>query len=648
MDFQDQNSVNVVKSIRSGYSDFAEIQRNNLYFVDKTKVIEHWVNQKNSVTVLTRPRRFGKSLTLSVLENFLSIDYKNLTDPTAKAKTLFKDSYIAQNKELCELYMAKYVVLSISFQDVYGTTYQSAVAKLRLLAQKIMIDFSCLITDLEKFFKAKENNECSKYFSEEQIKRLELFSSSDLKELLALRNKETSDDLLSEFLDLIIRSLKIYFDKPIILIIDEYDVPLNEALMNGYYEQMLAMMKSIMGVIKSNKNVSHFIIAGCIRIAQESIISGANNITHYSIDSIPYSTDIGFTKEETLELLKASHLDKYIDQVEEWYDGYIFGNTRMLCPWEIIRFCEDNTLSEQPQITNYMKTYWINTSSNSILATFVDHLTPSIVEKVQLLMDGQKTEVPINDHLILNTVSNQKNNDPNSCFTYSEQALWTILYHTGYLTRDDRFSQLNEKNENSNVEYKFVKIPNKEIYVNFKSLLLQHFSIENKNFRQNAESVLSYFVQEPSYENSSLLRKKLSLLLNNFISIRDGSSQEYSKHPEWYYHSFLNGMFSQLLDSATSYYRSNRELGNGYADISFLLPDEYRIGVGVIIELKVAPNIQDLKNRAQDALQQIKNRDYHKGFFLDFVLDDLKVIDLYGISFCGKECYVVAEQINKD
>lgn len=659
-----------METLSCGYQNYKVIKEQNILYVDKTSIIEHLLSQNDLVTLITRPRRFGKSLTLSTLEHFFSIDYYNLDDPTTKARKLFKDTKIYKNRELCSKYMGQYPVISISFGMINSGVFEGAEIFLKNIFIELYRRFSFIELDLERikqnYFKLHSQEHSTKL---EPISTLEPentnnpFNSFDT--TIAQLKKDFHQFLLSStplinfrtaLLNLV-HYVHLFFGKPVILLIDEYDVPLHSGLVNGYYDQILDFMKSVFSVIKGNDDlIFKIVITGCLRIAQESFFTGANNFNHYGIDQVIYSEDLGFTEQETLEILKKFNLEKYYSQVLDWYDGYLFGNTKIVCPWNVIKYSQ----AKKGDPASLPATYWINTSENAILKTVFNHINPSIADKLQLLLDRKSIDVQIDDHLVLGDLYNAVikgdlfsiNKKPE----YTEKIFWTLLYHAGYLTCARRLSE-KEITALTNDQFiklsqtRSLKIPNFEILSTFDAQILQRFSNENSEFTLTSSKVFELFCNEPTPENVMELKIELNSLLNNFVSVRDRSSKEIKYKQEWYYHTFLNGMFSVIFSMYNlnpADYSSNRELGNGYADLAFKIPYKIKKMTAVIIEIKACSDPNNMVAKAKDALNQIKNKEYAQGLFAEDVYEqEIEFIYLYGIAFYGKRCVIQAETISK-
>lgn len=630
-----------------GYDLFNEVIEQNFLFIDKTPIIKELIDSNDKVTIITRPRRFGKTLTLSMLECFLSKDYEDLQNPTLKAQKLFSDLQIFKDQNFCLQHMGKYPVIFLSFKDLVGTTFEQTLQQFKTLIQELLFKFDFILQDLKSFLNAT-NEERNEKFTSDQIRTLSSFNKENYDYLNALNGMTINDQAtLSEFLKFFILVLFKYFNKQqIILLLDEYDVPLHTALNHGYYNQMLGFMKPIMGVIKNNPYIYKVVLSGCLRIAQESFFTGTNNFNHYGIEQEKYSTTLGFDKDETIEILKFYNLEDQLDEIIKWYDGYVFGSNKIVCPWDVIRYCEEarNNKNFKPN------SYWINTSRNSILDHFLNRLNEFTIAKIQDLIDNKSIYQIIDPHLILDDlIDNPKQSSLSA--NLSDQAFWTILYHAGYLTRDlnpfntpTLYEQDPKLLENQNL--RILKIPNKEVLEYFESRIKYRFSHANNFYRSDAQKLLELFLKEPSQESASEIADQLSFMLYNTISVRDHST---NSKPEEYYHAFMNGIFSTILSNpnfANINYKSNIELGKGYADLAFvaplqLLPQQ----TGVIIELKVAKNEELLFSKTAEALQQIKSQNYAKGMFKLSKFMNLKQIYIYGIAFCGKDCFVAAEKL---
>lgn len=653
------------QKIGIGYIDLKDFLKENLYFIDKTSFIEHFLEQKDVVTLITRPRRFGKTLSMNILEHFFSIS----SSPTEQ-KNLFHDLQISQNLHICQNYMGKYPVISLSFGRIEGESFASVEELLKSIFIELYDQFSFIAIDLERLkrnyqtLNTKSNSlkqDLDSVLNTVKTQNLNILSDKDespfnfslqqvKEDFKRFRVYETDLNLYRNALRNLIRYVAIYYMKPVILLIDEYDVPLTKALTNGYYDQMLSFMKPVIGVIKDNKYLFKAVLTGCLRVAQESLFTGANNFEHYGIDQITYSTDFGFTKEETLELLKYYHLEKCIDELVEWYDGYLFGKTNMICPWNIINFCKhklaDPNIKPSP--------YWINSSENAILNVLLNNLNPQLAETLQQLTDQQSTIVSINDHQVLNFFKNYSVKADlvslNEAPIYSEQAFWTILYNAGYITRSPLSYNYDLKHDQ-----RLVKIPNREILETFKEQIIDRFSVNNKIHNQNSFELLHLFSNVPSEQNSYKIMDEIHDLLEKFISIRDGAKGSFKDHPEWYYHAFLNGLFSAIFslpEYSDHFYASNRELGNGYADISFKIPSAINSHerIGVIIEIKAIDDLDKIHDPdiiLDKALAQIENKKYVQGMMNKFAYYSIKTIYQYAILFCKKDCLVKAKKIEK-
>ena len=587
------------KTIAAGNESFVDMIRDNRYYVDKTGYIKPLMESGSYVQLITRPRRFGKTLFMDTLHRFLEINSQNPGD-TSKQKAIFSQFKISKEHEFCKNFMGQYPVLFVSLKDVKGLDFDSARIELaHTLLQKTQ-SFSYLFesTKLSDFDKEFLHNCCSLEF---------------------LKNPNNFD-ISKKYLTYMVQILAKYYDRQVILLIDEYDVPLQKSIKAGYYKQMLAFMQSFLALLKSSSDLRvndrqalrKTILTGCLRVSKASIFTDVNN---FDVNSVctqggPLSSAIGFTENEVNQLLDYYDLHGKESVVKEWYDGYRIGESEIYCPWDVIRFCENIQSPGVDRQKFIPENYWADTSSNDVIEEFLSFLSSDDADKMQRLVDGEEIEIKINDQLTYGDFKKHRSED-----------FWTLLLYTGYLT----VSKIIGKN------FFKLKIPNTEIRETFRSQIQLYFSDENENYAKRSESVAEAIFNG----DVQAVKTKLSELLDNYVSVRDTATKA---NAENYYHGFLMG----LLSSSTSVKNlsSNKESGDGFADMLFTSPGA---DVGVVLEIKHSKDIKTLASEANRAIEQIQDKRYTKGlegYACSKILG-------FGIAFCRKACVVAVRDFTE-
>ena len=543
-----------------GISNFEKIRQDGYYYVDKTGLIRDMLeNQIPEVTLITRPRRFGKTLVMSMLASFFDIQ--------KDSKELFQGLEIIKEEKICKEYMNQYPTLFLSFKDVDGTTFENAFGLLQLM-----------ISDL-----CKKNA----YLLES-----ELIDEDDKKIFKRLKSREASLSEIQSSIVLIMNMMRTYYQKPVILLIDEYDVPIAKASSNGYYKEMLEVMKSMLSTsLKDNTALKFAVITGCLKIAKESIFTGTNNFVSDTISSKRYNEYYGFTKQDVDQILKDADMEQKVSEIKEWYDGYNFGNVDVYCPWDVMNYLWD--LSNDPKAKPI--SYWKNTSDNAIIRSFIDHTGASIRLKLETLMSGGYITQNIEENLTYDYLHS------------SEDNLWSILYLTGYLTTV-------KGKEKSNDKGFILKIPNKEIQEIFETTVKKWFEDNAKIWNRKClfDGIWSGDVDQITEQISKLLRKTIS----------------YHDYREDFYHAFLAGIFA----GAGYMVESNREHGEGRSDI--VIFDE-ETGKVAIFEAKYSKEAKNLEQDCDRAIHQINEKMYAREFE-----DAYDEVLCYGIAFYKKRCLV--------
>ena len=600
--------------------NFAELITTSCYYVDKTPYLKEvfaditTADDKSkvkgsNVLLFTRPRRFGKTLLMNMFESFLKISGKEPGNIT-KHQNYFKGTKILEDKAFCKKYMGQFPVISITLKDVAGNDFESAYLKLAEVVSYKAIEFSFLKDSpyLDETEKAKFNLLKDEIYLKKADKQAISYVNSAIASLASMLYK--------------------HFKRQVYVLIDEYDVPLAKAQESGYHKDMVKLMSAFLGFLKDSQKdpetdipvVKKTILTGCLKVAKNSIFTGVNNLKVNTVTSKidKYTGMIGFTKEETLKLLKDYEMDDYADVVKNNYDGYKFYDKEMFCPWDVLNFVEDNFNFKQQGLLSEIEAdnYWENSSANTSLYEYLGFLTDSDNQKMQDLVDGNSISFILNESMNYDCLSQHEPND-----------FWSLLLHTGYLTLDWEKTKKEElsKDNSSNKEV-YVRIPNLEIRNCFKNDIQKRF--DNEIVPNSVADALANNLFEGKAEIAS---DTIFNLLQSYISIRDNATK--APH-ENYYHGYLNGLFSNCSVNFFSEYHSNYESGDGYADIVFKSKREDKV---VIIEIKSANVGDDLIALSNDALLQIESKNYAAPFMNKQMV---RTIYAYGIAFSGKNCYV--------
>ena len=590
----------MLKSIGIGAELFHELIESNSYYVDKTPFIRTVFKENTSkVMLITRPRRFGKTLTMSTFYDFLSLNIENPGDVSLQEKW-FKDTKIFEDREFCSEYMGKFPVIFISLKSVSGSEFERAYYQM-----------GCVIFDLYSSFNylaesSKLSDAEKKIFNE---------IATDVNFICNVRNKDKITSSLSNLLKFLYKHHGI---KPVLLI-DEYDVPIAKAAHNGYYREMIDIISPFLSnALKTNMYLGRAVLTGCLRAAKESIFTGLNNLKICSIldpGKKDISQGIGFTREETQEVLSYYGFTDYYDEVKNNYDGYHFGTSHMYCPWDVMNFCNDNyeMLGENRNLIQ-ADNYWINTSGNDVIEEFMGFIEPKDVDLMQDLLDGKSITAEVRTTLCYGDLQNHNIND-----------FWTLLLYTGYLTFDPTYRS-SKKNEYS------LYIPNEEIRDCFRDKILAFFKTNSVMKTSIGELVKGLFEGD-----AEKVQDNLNLLLGKYVSIRDFAT---NAPKENYYHGFMNGLLVNDI-SLIEEQKSNFESGDGYIDL--IIKSVRSIGIIVILELKqTSDENEDKVLTARDAVEQIIRKKYADPYIKR---NDIKAVISYGICFCKKECAVVEKKL---
>ena len=601
---------------------FAEVREKNRYYVDKTPYLktvfseDEAVDDKSlingtTVLLLTRPRRFGKTMLMNMFESFLKIS-ANEPGNITKHLNYFKDTKILEDKKFCKKYMGQFPVISISLKDVKGKNFKAAYLKLAEVVSAKANEFSFLRDSPN--LNDKEKAKFDLLYDEMYLKRAD----------------EEAQSYATSAMSSLASMLYKHFNKQVYILIDEYDVPLAKAQEHGYHKDMVTLMSSFLGFLKDPQRdpekdtsiISKVVITGCLKVAKNSIFTGVNNLKVNTVTSKidKYTGMIGFTKDETQKILKDYELDDFSQTVKNYYDGYKFYDKEMFCPWDVLNFIDDNFNLKQTGNTDDIKpgNYWDKSSSDSALGEYLGYLTDNDNQKMQNLVNGKSISFQLNDSMNYDTLSEHKSDD-----------FWSLLLHTGYLTVDWVQTQKEELAKENNKDI-FVKIPNLEILECFENNILDRFGkiLSKDNLALNIANALLEgkvdFVQD-----------KLGPLLRSFVSVRDTATK--APH-ENYYHGFLNGIFTNCKDNLGEYH-SNYESGDGYADITF---NNLGGTKACVIEIKVCKEKESRAKKANEAIEQILEKRYADAIFED---ENITSVNAIGIAFSGKNCAVSVNKL---
>jgi len=565
----------MTKKLPVGVDGFEKIRTQGFYYVDKTMFIAKLLENWGEVNLFTRPRRFGKTLIMDMLKEFFEIGCR---------KDLFEGLAISKKTDLCDKYMGQFPVISLTLKGVAGLNYQAACAAMRYAVGMEASRFDFLLE--------------SKKLTEDDKNRYRALTEVNEKGQFAME-----EDVMQTSLKTLSQLLSKHYDKKVILLIDEYDVPLDKAFQGGYYEEMVSFIRNMFGnVLKTNADLYFAVITGCLRVSKESIFTGLNNLKVNTITNPRFNEYFGFTDAEVNELLAAYGLETHKNDIKDWYDGYQFGKELIYCPWDVINYCDE--LLADPEIPP--RDYWSNTSENALVKRFIYMADQTTRNEIERLINGGTVIKPVKQELTYNELDSTIDN------------LWSILFSTGYLTWQG----------NAYGEELELLIPNKEITKLF-------IRLSNEWFRDTSKSDLTRigkFCGAFPEGDAKLIEEMLHDYLWDSISVRDTAVRKSMK--ENFYHGMLLGLLRSRGDWII---RSNEELGEGYSDITICTPDK----TGIVIECKYAED-GNLEKGCADALRQIEEKKYAK----DLKRRRVNKVIKYGMAFWEKECMVVMEREN--
>ncbi len=606
-----------------GKDDFPLLREGNCYFVDKTPYLKTVFTDQSAVMLFTRPRRFGKTLLISMFDSFLKINPEKPFD-NSKQLELFKGTKILEDKEFCDKFMGQCPVITITLKKVGGTNFKEFYESFASAVYDVALRYSYL----------KNSNKLDKSDKEE----LENLTTKSY--LLKIENQQTVKDALKTLSRLLYKE----YGRRAILLIDEYDVPLaaasyrdrvNKVLYKNRpdfvadcHDKMGALMKGFFDLLKTTPGdegaIGKAVITGCLKVAKNSLFTGVNNFNVCSVvdREQKYTGIIGFTKDETYKFLKDYEFEDFSEKVKEHYDGYKFFDKEMFCPWDVVNFIKKNFELKQQGLLTKIKAdnYWVGTSSDKALYDYLGYLTDTDNQKMQDLVDGKSISFKLNESMNYDTLSEHDSDD-----------FWSLLLHTGYLTLDWEKTEDEELSKDHSTNKNVVaRIPNLEILDCFSSNIKERFSSDFKehNLHNKLVDALSSGNQKEIYDI-------FFDMLQKYVSIRDTAT----KAPlENYYHGFINGIFASC-ESIISEYHSNYESGNGYPDITFKAERNTK---AVIIEIKAAPTGSDIVTLSETALSQIEEKNYAQPFMTNRMIQSIYA---YGIAFAGKNCFITCKKL---
>ncbi|MCI9386004.1 MAG: ATP-binding protein [Lachnospiraceae bacterium] len=555
-----------------GIENFKEIRTAKYYYVDKTGLIQSLLEHFGKVKLFTRPRRFGKTLNMSMLKYFFE---------TGSDSALFDGLEISKERELCDEYMGKFPVISITLKGATGMNFEEAKGLLRFIIGNEALRFQFLLQ--------------SDRLTAIERKRYEALVDMDKTGAFTM-----SDELLKNSLQILSQLLQKHYGQNVVILIDEYDVPLDKAYQSGYYDSMVELIRVLFGnAFKTNDSLKFAVLTGCLRISRESIFTGINNFSVYTVKDVQYNEYFGFTDEEVRQMLAYYDFMEKYDSIKEWYDGYHFNNLDIYCPWDVVSYC--HALRMQPAMEP--QNYWVNTSSNDIVRRFINKADAATKDEIEQLVNGGTIRKRIKQELTYRDLDSSIEN------------LWSILFTTGYLTQCGQDAD----------GMTGLVIPNREIRWIYEEQIQEWFREETRKDVRKLENLGRAFEEN----DTETIEKEFTSYLRKTISIRDTNTKK--KMKENFYHGILLGLFAGMDGWKV---RSNAESGEGYSDISVEVEDR---DIGIIIELKYAEKAS-FDEGCREALRQIDDRNYEEA-----LLDDgMKTIYRYGIACYKKRCKVVS------
>ena len=578
--------------VKSGTEDFAKYIKYGYYYVDKTQYLRPIFDADDRLLIL-RPRRFGKTLTMSTLKYFLEMDYEN-PDDTSKQRELFKGLKVSEDQEFCEANLGRHPVVFVSLKDAGQETFQSSLGALAETLAELAVGFDWLTR--------------SDAVSAKDKKALERLQDPDF----LCSGTDTANRTLQHSLTTLCRALHRHFGRQAVILIDEYDVPLQKAAMNDFYNDMIRIIRPLFSVLlKTNPDVSKGILTGCLKATKEGIFTGLNNYTVNSVltQNRNLCTALGFTPDEVKEMLSCFGLEKQYDKAREYYDGYSVYGRDLFCPWDVTCYIGSLLTSDDPGQVK-PEAFWNNTSDNRIITQYMPNLSADDAQKLQDLVDGRSIKVAIDEGMNYGTLN----------LSESSQ-FWNILVYTGYLTLAKRGTD----------DVHEFRIPNAEVRKCFEKNIKAYYDDKQSPYGAATAKMISALLSG----DAETANAELDMLLRGFVSVRDSATRAPKEN---FYQGFINGLFAAADENLVFEYRSNRESGDGYADALFKSKNRH---IGVVLELKAVSGSESLEKAADLAAEQIEQKNYIAA------LKNPATHKLYGygIAFRGRECVISFKEI---
>ena len=598
-----------LKGVNVDIQSFAQFKNEGCYYIDKTRYIKDILLNCGTTVLFTRPRRFGKTITLSMLQSFLEMNYENPSDKSKQIE-LFKDTEIFKDKEFCDKYMGQYPVIYLSLKEAWdANSYEDALQNMYEELSNFVQKFDFLL-DSDKLTKRQL----------QKLNNLLTISDSSLSQI---KQKSAAERMFRE----LTQELLAHTSKKCIVLIDEYDVPLSKVAHCDFYQKIRDFISKLFSSgLKNNDCLEKAVITGCLRVAKESIFTGLNNFQSFGLDNPRFSTLFGFTDNEVKTMLSYYGIEDKYAEYQEWYDGYHIGDNDIFCPWDVISRTDDLLANKlQPE------SYWGGTGNIELVSKMFAKDPDSYADDLQNLVDGKSITVKLSSDINYEILGNIENSN----------YFWSFLFSSGYLTYAKYLTIEEQTDEDVNINtQKTVElvIPNLSVRKELADAIAWCFTTHNPDYAKSLKTLITAL----KGDKAILLQRYLNTTLSSYVSVYDTQK---GTDKESMYHAFLNGRFSSVFTKKTFEYASNAELGDGRADFSFLLPLENSLDsptIGFIIEIKAAQNETEMRDLAKEAVVQAKAKNYVKGMF-DNHIDDIDEVKVFGIAFYKKSCRVELE-----
>ena len=589
-----------LKGLNVDIQSFAQFKNEGCYYIDKTRYIKDILLNSGTTVLFTRPRRFGKTITLSMLQSFLEMNYENPSDKSKQIE-LFKDTEIFKDKDFCDKYMGQYPVIYLSLKEAFDIDgYENCLTKIYKKLGKFVQKFNFLTT-------------CDKLTEDEQetLKRILTIRTNSLS---VSEKKSDAEELIGELTQYLYK----YTGKKCIVLIDEYDVPLSKVSHLDFYQNIRQFISNLFSAgLKNNEALEKGVISGCLRVAKESIFTGLNNFQSFGLENSRFSSLFGFTETEVKTMLSYYKLDDKYPEYQEWYDGYHIGDADIFCPWDVICRTEDLIAKRMTP-----ESYWGGTGNIDSLQDMFAKNPKAYAENFETLLNGGSITITINNDINYEILGRSQNINH----------FWSLMFSSGYLTIKQLINHTDDTTEAELI------IPNKSVRHELKNIIEWYFSVENPKFLES----ITELIDDLKESDPRVIQRYLTKALTSYVSVYDTQK---GTDKESMYHAFLNGRLSAVLNFNENKYVSNGELGDGRADFSFILDlDDSKNSptAGFIIEIKAAKSEEQMSKLAKEAIAQAKEKNYVKAMF-DRYEDDIDEVRVLGIAFYKKSCKVAIQ-----